>query len=101
MSLNDDKRNQVVALGQMGWSLRQIQKATGVHRETAAGYLKGARPRSPNWLSLPNADTFLPLCACPERPRWSRAFEQPGPEGVVSRGQDARCRINLLAVEEC
>ncbi len=40
--LNDDKRNQVVALGQMGWSLRQIQKATGVRRETAAGYLKAA-----------------------------------------------------------
>ena len=40
--LNDDKRNQVVALGQVGWSLRQIQKATGVRRETAAGYLKAA-----------------------------------------------------------
>lgn len=40
--LNDDKRNQVVALGQMGWSLRQIQTATGVRRETAAGYLKAA-----------------------------------------------------------
>ena len=40
--LNDDKRNQVVVLGQMGWSLRQIQKATGVRRETAAGYLKVA-----------------------------------------------------------
>lgn len=40
--LNDDKRNQVVALGQMGWSLRQIQKAIGVRRETAAVYLKSA-----------------------------------------------------------
>ncbi|HEX4227893.1 MAG TPA: hypothetical protein VHZ07_04435 [Bryobacteraceae bacterium] len=36
------KKKQVLALGQLGWSLRQIEKATGVRRETAGGYLKAA-----------------------------------------------------------
>lgn len=40
--MNEEKQKQVVALGQLGWSLRQIQNATGVRRETAAGYLKSA-----------------------------------------------------------
>ena len=47
--LNNDKQHQVVALGRLGWSLRRIQQATGVRRETASGYLKAAgvrvRPR--------------------------------------------------------
>jgi len=29
-------------LGRLGWSLRRIQRTTGVRRETAAGYLNGA-----------------------------------------------------------
>ena len=40
--LNEEKQKQVIALGQLGWSLRKIEKATGVRRETAAGYLKAA-----------------------------------------------------------
>jgi transposase len=40
--LNEEKKKQVLALGQLGWSLRQIEKATGVRRETAGGYLKAA-----------------------------------------------------------
>jgi len=40
--LNEEKKQQVIALGRMGWSLRRIQRTTGVRRETAAGYLKGA-----------------------------------------------------------
>jgi hypothetical protein len=40
--LNEEKKKQVIALGQLGWSLRQIEKATGIRRETAAGYLRGA-----------------------------------------------------------
>jgi hypothetical protein len=38
--LSDEKQQQVLALGRFGWSLRWIQKATGVHRETASIYLK-------------------------------------------------------------
>ena len=40
--LGDDKRHQVVALGRLGWSLRRIEQATGVRRETISGYLKAA-----------------------------------------------------------
>jgi hypothetical protein len=38
--LSDDKQHQIVALGRLGWSLRRIQQATGVRRETVSGYLK-------------------------------------------------------------
>jgi transposase len=40
--LNEEKKKQVIALGQLGWALRRIELATGVRRETAAGYLKAA-----------------------------------------------------------
>ena len=40
--LNDEKKQQVLALGRLGWSLRRIQQATGVRRETASMYLKTA-----------------------------------------------------------
>ena len=40
--LNEEKKQQVIALGRLGWSLRQIQRATGIRRETAARYLKSA-----------------------------------------------------------
>jgi transposase len=47
--LSDDKRQQIIALGRLGWSLRRIEQATGVRRETAGAYLKaaGIRVRSP------------------------------------------------------
>lgn len=40
--LNEEKKQQVLALGRLGWSLRRIEQATGVRRETASSYLKGA-----------------------------------------------------------
>ncbi|MGC2529726.1 MAG: IS21 family transposase [Candidatus Acidiferrum sp.] len=40
--LSEEKKQQVIALGRLGWSLRKIQKATGVHRTTAAEYLRTA-----------------------------------------------------------
>ena len=40
--LGREKREQVLALGRLGWSLRRIQAETGVHRETASAYLKAA-----------------------------------------------------------
>ncbi len=47
--LSEDKQQQVIALGRLGWSLRRIERETGVRRETAGGYLRAAgiaiRPR--------------------------------------------------------
>ena len=55
--LSDDKRQQVLTLGRLGWSLRRIEEATSVRRETASAYLRaaglavrgrGRPPRSPS-----------------------------------------------------
>jgi transposase len=40
--LNEEKKQQVLALGRLGWSLRRIQQATKIRRETASAYLKAA-----------------------------------------------------------
>ena len=40
--LNEEKKQQVLALGRLGWSLRRIQQSTGIRRETAGAYLKAA-----------------------------------------------------------
>ena len=40
--LADDKQQQILALGRLGWTLRRIQETTGVRRETASAYLKAA-----------------------------------------------------------
>ncbi|MEP7361876.1 MAG: hypothetical protein ABI972_01355 [Acidobacteriota bacterium] len=40
--LSEEKRQQVIALGRLGWPLRRIQVETGVRRETAGAYLKAA-----------------------------------------------------------
>jgi transposase len=40
--LSDEKKQQVLALGRLGWSLRRIEEATSVRRETASGYLRAA-----------------------------------------------------------
>jgi len=67
-SLGADKKTQVLALGRLGWPLRRIEQATGVRRETASAYLKGAgitiraarhrrppsKPASPVSTDLPN-----------------------------------------------
>jgi len=38
--LSEEKKQQVIALGRLGWSLRQIQRR--IRRETASQYLKAA-----------------------------------------------------------
>ena len=40
--MSREKREQVIALGRLGWSLRRIEQATGVRRETASEYLRTA-----------------------------------------------------------
>ena len=54
--LSDEKKQQVLALGRLGWSLRKIEEATGVRRETAGGYLRaaGVAVRAPRQVVLPS-----------------------------------------------
>ena len=40
--LSTEKKQQVIALGRLGWPLRRIEAATGVRRETAGSYLRAA-----------------------------------------------------------
>ena len=40
--LSTEKKQQVIALGRLGWPLRRIEQATGVRRETAGSYLRAA-----------------------------------------------------------
>jgi transposase len=40
--LSEEKRQQVIALGRLGWPLRRIEQETGVRRETAGAYLRAA-----------------------------------------------------------
>jgi hypothetical protein len=40
--LSEEKKQQIIALGKLGWSLRRIERTVHIRRETAAGYLKAA-----------------------------------------------------------
>jgi transposase len=54
--LSDEKKQQVLALGRLGWSLRKIEGATGIRRETASAYLRAASIaiRAPRQLGPPS-----------------------------------------------
>ena len=82
--LSDAKKQQVIALGQLGWTLRRIEAATGVRRETAGVYLKaaGLAVRSPGrWGHPPNpakevsTDSETAAAAPSAPPAWP-----PGPQ---------------------
>jgi len=40
--LDNTKQQQILALGRLGWSLRRIEQALAIRRETVSGYLKAA-----------------------------------------------------------
>ena len=40
--LKQEKQEQIRSLGRLGWSLRRIEEATGVRRETVSRYLRVA-----------------------------------------------------------
>ena len=62
--LEKAKQEQVIALGRLGWSLRRIEAATGVRRETAGGYLRsaGVALRTPGgWGRKPPSKAATPV----------------------------------------
>jgi transposase len=62
--LSETKRQQVIALGQLGWSLRRIEQETGIRRETAGCYLKAAGiavGRPGGWKRNPGAKPAMPV----------------------------------------
>jgi transposase len=90
--LSAEKRQQVIALGRLGWSLRRIEEATGVRRETASAYLKaaGIAPRPPGrWGRVPkpanevSTDSAVPAPAKPANVPEVSTDSEPAP--VVDR----------------
>jgi hypothetical protein len=58
-ALSEEKKQQVIALGKLGWSLRKIERETGVRRETAGAYLI---PRTRGKADAQSGKRF-PLCS--------------------------------------
>jgi len=82
--LGDDKRQQVLALGRLSWTLRRIQEATGVRRETASVYLKAAGiairgPRRRQLTANPASEVSTDPAALP--PGITGPLEWPPPTG--------------------
>jgi len=84
--LSEEKKQQVIALGKLGWSLRRIQQPTGVRRETASVYLKSSRrdgtsPNSSRRCLITRETSIRWACGCVVRsPKW--LFQ--GPESLYS-----------------
>ena len=82
--LGDNKRQQVLALGRLSWTLRRIQEATGVRRETASVYLKAAGiairgPRRRQLTANPASEVSTDPAALP--PGITGPLEWPPPTG--------------------
>src|SRR5262245_7128249 len=90
--LSDDKRQQVVALGRLGWSLRRIEESTGVRRETASAYLKAAGVRvrgrgRPSRSSKPAISEGVSTDSGPSKPAISEEVStDPGPKPATREG---------------
>jgi transposase len=68
--LSEEKRQQVIGLGRLGWSLRRIEAAVHIRRETVGGYLRAA--------------------GIPVRPPggWGRAPAKPANEVITDSGAE-------------
>ena len=99
--LNEEKKQQVLALGRLGWSLRRIQQATHVRRETAGAYLKAAgiavrppsgwgrcEPKAANEVITDSgaAKPATPLIADPLDPNVN-CNPNPNPENLSTKGK--------------
>jgi transposase len=91
--LNEEKKQQVLALGRLGWSLRRIQQATGIRRETASGHLKAAgiavrppsgwgrcEPKPANQVITDSGAAKPAIAVIPDNPN-------PNPENLSNKGK--------------
>src|SRR2546428_8346963 len=94
--LSEQNKQQVIALGRLGWSLRRIQRATGVRRETAATYLRAAgiafRPPG-KWGRQPSAKTANEAITAPEAKPADQIIidppsAKPGSAGITALGPE-------------
>src|SRR3989441_9818518 len=95
--LGDNKQQQVLALGRLGWSLRRIEEATAVRRETASAYLKaagipvrgrGGRPGV--WPPKPATTGEVSTDPAPSKPATTATVStDPGPSSPPGRAPSA------------
>jgi hypothetical protein len=86
--LSEEKKQQVVALGRLGWPLRRIEQETGVRRETAGAYLKaagiGVRPPGA-WGRRPPAKPANEVTTGSDATKPANTVN-PNPENLSSKG---------------
>ena len=102
--LSDENREQVLALGRLGWSLRRIEESTGVRRETAGAYLRaagirvrrrGGRPRvwppKPATTTGVSTDLGTPKPATTEVSTDSGRPRRTATDEIVTRAETTPC----------
>jgi hypothetical protein len=86
--LSDATKQQVIGLSRLGWTLRHIEAATGVRRETVSAYLKaaGLAVRPPGRWGHPPA---IPAIGVSTDPGLPAAAAAPGPHAWEPRAPNA------------
>src|SRR6201997_368091 len=96
--LKDEKKQQIIALGRLGWSLRKIQETTRVRRETISAYLRGAGVEiwpPGRWKREGKAKPAIPVItgseaakpAIPEAGGHANFNLNPNPENLSTKGK--------------
>jgi hypothetical protein len=88
--LSEEKRQQVIALGRLGWPLRRIELETGVRRETAGCYLKaaGIAVRPPGaWGRRPPAKPANEVTTGSDAAPLATVNPNPDPENLSNKGK--------------
>src|SRR6266481_6969108 len=107
--LKDEKKQQIIALGRRGWSLRKIQEATRGRRETISAYLRGAGveiwPRG-RWKRESKAKPAIEVItgseaanpAIPESDGHLNFNLKPNPEDLPTKGKASATSKPAIAV---
>jgi len=88
--LREEKKQQIIALGRLGWSLRRIEREVEVRRETISAYLKeaGVALRLPRGRLLP-AEPVNQVTIDPGVPKPASPAEQVTPDSCADVGRPA------------
>ena len=95
--LSEEKKQQVLALGRLGWSLRRIEETTKVRRETAGAYLKaaGIAVRGKGGRLVPAKPATLTVVSTDSEPPKPASLEgvstDSGPAGTARPGTKREC----------
>jgi transposase len=101
--LRPEKQEHVRALGRLGWTLRRIEKVTGVRRETISAHLKaaGIDVRGPRRRSLTASDSSKPASSdsavpCEGTPN---PASSPGSDAAATEPANVSARVSSSACE--